>query len=77
MSNGWILSEDGLAFVSADVSGTLSQGLAEIWQQKDGSGAYDDWQVSLSLGPIAGTRRCKWASWQSNRSNRLWRWAIL
>ena len=77
MSNGWILSEEGLTFVPTDVQGSLSQGLAEIWQQKDGSGAYDDlagepvfgayrWNPALQVGILA-----------DNRSVKLWRWAIL
>ena len=64
MSNGWILSEDGLAFVPADLKGGLSQGISEIWQQRDGSGAYDDltgepvfgayrWNPALQVGILA------------------------
>jgi signal transduction histidine kinase len=52
-SNGWILSEEGLAFVQADGQGSLSQGITEIWQQKDGSGAYDD----LAGEPVFGAYR--------------------
>ena len=64
MSNGWILSEEGLAFVPADAQVSLSQGIAGIWQQKDGSGAYDDlagepvfgayrWNPALQVGILA------------------------
>ena len=64
MSNGWILSEDGLTFVSADREGGLSQGISELWRQRDGSGAYDDlagepvfgayrWNPALNVGVLA------------------------
>ena len=53
MSNGWILSEDGLAFVPADLEGGLSQGISELWQHRDGSGAYDD----LAGAPVFGAYR--------------------
>jgi signal transduction histidine kinase/HAMP domain-containing protein len=53
MNNGWLLSEDGLAFVSADLEGGASQGVSEIWQQRDGSGAYDD----LAGEPVFGAYR--------------------
>jgi signal transduction histidine kinase len=64
MGNGWILSEDGLAFVSADMEGEQSRGISEIWRQRDGSGAYDDlagepvfgayrWNPALQVGILA------------------------
>ena len=64
MSNGWILSEDGLSFVPAGESGSPSQGIAAIWQQRDGSGAYDGlrgepvfgayrWNPALQVGVLA------------------------
>ena len=64
MSNGWILSEDGLAFVPTDGQEGQSQGISEIWQQRDGSGAYDDlagepvfgayrWNPALQVGILA------------------------
>ncbi|NIV28446.1 MAG: GAF domain-containing protein, partial [Anaerolineae bacterium] len=64
MSDGWMLSEDGLVFVPADREGGLSQGISEIWQQKDGSGAYTDlagepvfgayrWNPALQVGILA------------------------
>ena len=64
MGNGWILSEDGLAFVPADVEGGLSQGISAVRQQRDGSGAYDNlagepvfgayrWNPALQVGILA------------------------
>ncbi len=64
MGDGWILSEDGLSFVPADREGGLSQGISEIWQQRDGSGAYTDlagepvfgayrWNPALQVGILA------------------------
>jgi signal transduction histidine kinase len=53
MSNGWILSEEGLAFVSNDEQARLSHGIAQIRQQKGGSGAYDD----LAGEPVFGAYR--------------------
>ncbi len=53
MSNGWILSQEGLSFVPASEAGSLPQGIAEIRQQKDGSGAYD----GLTGEPVFGAYR--------------------
>ncbi len=64
MSEGWILSEAGLTPVPADEPGELSQGLAELWRHRDGSGAYDNvvgepvfgayrWNPALQVGILA------------------------
>ena len=53
MSNGWILSEEGLEFAPTGGSKGLPQGIAGILQQKDGSGAYED----LSGQPVFGAYR--------------------
>jgi signal transduction histidine kinase len=53
MSNGWMLSEEGLAQVPAGAQGSLSQGINEIWQERDGSGAYD----GLAGEPVFGAYR--------------------
>ncbi len=64
MSDGWILSEAGLVHVSADEQGVLSQGLAELWRHRDGSGAYENmegepvfgayrWNPALQVGILA------------------------
>jgi signal transduction histidine kinase len=64
MSDGWILSEEGLSFVPAGEPERVSQGISDIWQRKDGSGAYDGldgepvfgaylWNPALQVGILA------------------------
>ena len=53
LSDGWILTEEGLAFVPTGELESVSPGLAEVWQREDGSGAYEN----LAGEPVYGAYR--------------------
>ncbi len=52
-SDGWMLSSEGLALLSAETLGSASQGIVETLQRQNGSGAY----ANLVGAPVFGAYR--------------------